>query len=106
MDLFRSNPFRGFQMARGICEHRWTDKDDIVALYLSRFRNDLLPMEQIVERLGMSLGAMNGRIGNHRSLAGNANWDHASKRTRMIYALHCQKPQAELRQLALTALQS
>ncbi len=84
--------------------HRWTDKHEIVALYLSLFRNDLLPRGRIVERLGMSLGAMSGRIGNHRSLAGQGKWDKTSNRTRRIYAEHCQKPQAQLRELALAAL--
>ena len=69
-------------MERRANRHRWTEKDDIVALYFYKF-GDLGRTSSLAivgEGRGMGAGSLRMRVANFRAIAGGGRLDHAALR--------------------------
>ncbi len=92
-------------MKSGI-RHNWTEEDDIVALYLYRFKEIGFPftLDVVADKLGMTAASLNMRVGNFKAIAGEGGLSHPAKQSREIYQKFGKVPKAELRSLVLEIL--
>ncbi|HKG60822.1 MAG TPA: hypothetical protein VKB05_13765 [Pyrinomonadaceae bacterium] len=89
-------------MERRANRHRWTEKDDIVALYFYKF-GDLGRTSSLAivgEGRGMGAGSLRMRVANFRAIAGGGRLDHAALQSRAIYRRYANLSESELRKLA------
>ena len=86
--------------------HRWTEGDDLVALYMSRYGAARLPMMQaaIASRLGMSEASLIMRQRNFGYLDNGVGLSHVAAQTRRIHRQYRNATEAELRPLVLRVL--
>lgn len=93
-------------MARS--RHRWTEGDDLVALYASRHDYRFLPLglAGIAKLLGMPEGSMIMRKSNFRHLDGRDGLDHAAEQSREIHRRFGKLTESEMRPLVLRVLQA
>jgi hypothetical protein len=91
---------------RGEDEHRWTEEDDIVALFLYKFGDSDLPdtQDKIGGFLGMGPGSLLMRIANFRSIDGQAGLKYPARQSRLIYERYNHLPQGRLHALILGVL--
>ncbi len=91
-----------------IKKHRWTEGDDLVALYLYRHGEKGLPMKlaSLANVLGMSKDSMKMRKGNFVALDRGGGLSNAAKQTKTIYERHRQTLEDELRRLVQTHVSS
>jgi hypothetical protein len=71
----------------GTARHRWTEDDDVVALYLSRHGTHHLPLMEagIAKRLGMSVASLAKRQANFAHLDGRHGLAHVAKLSRRVH---------------------
>jgi hypothetical protein len=86
--------------------HKWTKNDDIVVLYLYRFKDLGFPFtrDKVAEKLGMSVASLNMRIGNFKAITGEGGLTHPAKQSNEIYKKFNGMPKTELRSLVLEIL--
>lgn len=86
--------------------HRWTECDDIVALYLYRFGPDHLDVsvEEAAATLGISPSSMKMRMMNFQNLADNGGLPHVAQLSQRIFEKNASTPEYELRLLAQNCL--
>ena len=79
--------------------HKWTEEDDIVALYLFRFGDDSLslPLDDIGAMLGMGAGSLLMRIGNFRAIDGGGGLSNYARQSKEIFEKHKATPKGDLR---------
>ena len=82
--------------------HRWTEQDDIVALYFYKFGDLSLTssLSRVGERRGMGAGSLRMRVGNFRAIAGGGYLDHAARQSQEVYRRYGNLSEPELRLLA------
>jgi hypothetical protein len=87
--------------------HRWTEKDDIVTLYLFKYGEEDLPfsMESISKKLGISIGSLRMRIANFKAINGQRCLEHFGKISERVYRKHYKTSKDELKSLVLEILQ-
>lgn len=83
--------------------HRWSEGDDVVALYLQRYGDARLPytLAEVAHRLGMSEASLRMRGRNFVSLEGGNALGNFAKQSRRVYDAHRECGEPELRVLAL-----
>jgi len=88
--------------------HRWTDGDDLVALYLSRHGNHFLRIMQpgVATLLGMPEGSLVMRQSNFAYLDGRNGLDHAAKQSREVHRRYGAMTEVELRPLVCKVLRA
>jgi hypothetical protein len=89
-------------MERSTNRHRWTEQDDIVALYFCKF-GDLgrtSSLAVVGERRGMGAGSLRMRVGNFQAIAGGGRLDHAASQSRTVFQRYGNLSEPELRKLA------
>src|SRR5262249_38721861 len=88
--------------------HRWTERDDIVALYLYKHGTGhiQLSLDQVATKLGMTTASMKMRIQNFRSLDREGGLANAARLSRSVYARFGQLPESQLRAKMVAALDS
>jgi hypothetical protein len=88
--------------------HRWTEDDDIVALYLSRHGARFLPMmeAEIAKVLGMPEGSLGMRRQNFHYLDGRPGLKNAAELSRQVHGCYGKMTEPELRSLVLKVLGS
>jgi hypothetical protein len=93
-------------MSKTGLRHRWTETDDIVALYLHRFGLDRLDAtrESIATHLGMTPAALNMRVANFRALANEGGLGNFADQSRRVHDRHHATPEPDLRRLVVRAL--
>jgi hypothetical protein len=86
--------------------HRWTENDDLVALYLSRHGTRFLPLMEagIAKLLGMPEASMAMRQGNFAYLDGRGGLAHVAKQSRRIHQQYEKAMESALRRLVLRVL--
>jgi hypothetical protein len=86
--------------------HRWTEGDDLVALYLSRHGYRFLPLMQagVAKLLGMPEGSLVMRQSNFAYLDGRDGLDHAAEQSREVRQRYGKMTEPELRPLVLKVL--
>jgi hypothetical protein len=89
-------------------QHRWTEGDDIVALYLSRHGCRFLPLMEagIAKLLGMPQSSLTMRQGNFGYLDGRRGLAHVAEQSREIHQRYGKMTEPELRPLALKVLEA
>ncbi len=87
-------------------QHKWTEPDDIVAFYLSRYGPSALArsVAAAAEKLGIESGTLQMRIGNFKFLDGNGRLNHPAKQSRRVYDEYKDIPEKELRAIAARIL--
>ena len=68
--------------------HRWTEQDDIIALYFYKFGELGLTssVATVGERLGMGAGSLRMRVGNFRAIAGGGRLDHTASQSKEFHS--------------------
>jgi hypothetical protein len=79
--------------------HRWSESDDMVAMYLQRHGAERLPYTptEIAERLGMGAASLNMRIGNFKALAGDGGLQNWAQQSERVFRRNRDLNEAELR---------
>ena len=96
----------GVQASADVPRHRWTEGDDLVALYLYRFGEGRVgTIRALGERLGMGEGSMRMRVGNFRALAGQGGLGNAARQSEEVWERCGDVPETELRRLVLAYLE-
>jgi len=82
--------------------YRWSDSDDLAALYLYKFRDDHLPYKRkgIAGSRNLPIGSLNIRIENFRFLGGQGGLAHFSSQSKKIFDQYHNLTEPELRRLA------
>ncbi|MBU3101696.1 MULTISPECIES: hypothetical protein [Clostridium] len=72
-------------------KHKWTENDDIAGLYLYLYKENMLDkkIENISDKLGMSLSSLKMKISNFKSIAKGKGLDHASAQSVEVYKNYC-----------------
>jgi len=83
--------------------HKWTEEDDIVTLYLYKFGHKDLPhsVEYIGRKLGMGAGSLKMRIANFKAIDGKGGLEHYGKTSLKIFERYKQTSKDELKSLVL-----
>ena len=86
--------------------HEWTEKDDIVTLYLYRFGDKGIPftLEGIGDKLGMGFNSLKMRIANFKAIDGKGGLEHYGKQSLRIYERYKKTPEGELKYMVLKIL--
>jgi hypothetical protein len=86
--------------------HKWTEGDDLVALYLWRHGTRFLPLMEggIAKLLGMPEGSLARGRANFAHLDGKGGLDHVAKQSRRIHQRHKRATEVELRPLVLQVI--
>lgn len=86
--------------------HRWSEGDDLVALFVFRFGTAGLPysVEKIAKRRGIDVGSFRMRVANFKAAAGQGGLSNYSKQTEQIYRRFGRMPIDELRPIAFPEL--
>lgn len=89
-------------------QHRWTEPDDIVALYLSRHGTRFLIMMEggIAKRLGMPEGSLGMRQQNFHHLDGRPGLKNAAELSRRVHKRYGKMTELEMRPLVLKLLEA
>ena len=61
--------------------HKWIEKDDIITLYIHKYGFDNIPYSKndIAEKIGVTVGSLNYRIGNFKAIEGKGKANHFAK---------------------------
>lgn len=83
-------------------KHIWTEKDDLMILFVHKFgiENSPLTKQQIADRICVSLGSVNYRIGNFKALDGVGKATHFAKLSQEVHDKYSDFTKAELKKLA------
>ncbi|HEV2964409.1 MAG TPA: hypothetical protein VG649_21455 [Candidatus Angelobacter sp.] len=67
-------------------QHRWTERDDLVAVYIYKHgaANLGMSVEEIAQKLGMSTASMKMRVQNVKSADVGAGLNHIAEQTRSV----------------------
>ena len=87
--------------------HKWTEEDDIVTLYLYKYGDGEIPftLEDIGRNLGMSTGSLRMRIANFKAIDGKGGLKHFGRQSLEIYRKHYETPKDKLKSLVVEILQ-
>lgn len=88
--------------------HRWSEEDDLAALYVFRFGTTGLPysIETIAKRRGIEPGSFKMRVGNFRAIAGQGGLSNYARQSADVFQRHGRRAISELRALAFPELAS
>ena len=76
--------------------HKWTEGDDLVALYVASHGNDRIgTLKSLGERLGMGEASLRMRVGNFKSLAGQGGLTNAARQSIDVWEQHGRLPERE-----------
>lgn len=86
--------------------HRWTEDDDLAALYVFRFGTTGLPysLETVAKRRGIDPASFKMRIGNFRAIVGQGGLTNYARQSENVYRAHGRRSMDELRALAFPEL--
>jgi hypothetical protein len=86
--------------------HRWSEEDDLAALYVFRFGTDRLPYspDTIAKRRGIEPGSFRMRVGNFKAIAGEGGLRNFARQSLQIYRRYGHVAEPELRALAFPEL--
>lgn len=90
--------------------HRWTESDDLAALYVSKFGVEHLhystddPIEEIAKSKEIKPGSFRMRIQNFRALDGKKGLENYAKQSKDIFERYRNLSEPELRRLAFPEL--
>ena len=87
--------------------HKWTEEDDIVTLYLYKYGEEEIPytLEDISRNLGMSTNSLGMRIANFKAIDGKGGFAHYGKQSLEVYRKYYEAPKDELKSLVVKILQ-
>src|SRR5437764_12204927 len=87
-------------------QHRWTERDDLVAVYIYKYGTANLEMslEETAQKLGMSAASMKMRIQNIKSADVGCGLTHIAKQTRSVLSRFDGWSEAKLRATVRTHL--
>ena len=82
--------------------HTWTKEDDLMILFVHKFgiESSPLTMEQIADKIGVSLGSVRWRIGNFKAIDGIGNAAHFARLSQETHKKYFRFNMAELKQKA------
>lgn len=82
--------------------HSWIEKDDIMTLYIYKFGLQNIPFskQDIANKIGVSVGSLNFRIGNFKAIEGIGKATHFSKLSLKVYNTYSHYNEEELRKIA------
>jgi hypothetical protein len=91
--------------------HKWSEDDDVIALYLYRMHRDGAPPleleeKEIAEVLDMTRASLVMRRGNFGFLDGKAGLSHPAEQSRLVYDRYKDATNAELRSIAVQLLET
>ncbi|MEX1232306.1 MAG: hypothetical protein WEB58_18825 [Planctomycetaceae bacterium] len=82
--------------------HRWSEEDDIVALYFYKF--GMLDRSPSIDAVGQSRGmgtdSLRMRVENFRAIDAGGSLDHAAQQSRAVFQNYAHLSEPELRILA------
>lgn len=83
-------------------KHSWIEKDDILVLYIYKFGFETIPFNKqyLANRIGVSLGSLNYRIGNFKAIEGRGKATHFSKLSLKVYNTYSHYNEEALRKIA------
>jgi hypothetical protein len=84
--------------------HTWILKDDLMILYVYKFGFDRCPLtrQEMADRIGVSLGSLNYRIGNFNAIDGIGNATHFAKLSQMVHERYSTLSEEKLKKLAFS----
>lgn len=87
--------------------HKWTEEDDIVTLYLYKYGDGEIPftLEDIGRNLGMGAGSLRMRIANFKAIDGKGGLEHFGRQSLEIYRKYYETPEDKLKSLVVKILQ-
>lgn len=87
--------------------HKWTEEDDIVTLYLYKYGDGEIPftLEDIGRNLGMGASSLWMRIANFKAIDGKGGLKNFGKQSLEIYRKHYETPKDKLKSLVVKILQ-
>src|SRR5438552_417538 len=87
-------------------KHRWTECDDLAALYLHKHGTSHigLSLEDLARKLGIGTGSMKMRIKNFQSADGGRGLPNAAKQSRSVLARFGRLPEPQLRAKVIECL--
>ena len=82
--------------------HTWTKQDDLMLLFVYRFgiENSPLTIQEIANKIGVSIGSVRWRIGNFKSIDGIGKATHYAKLSLEVHNKYSNLNEVELKQLA------
>jgi hypothetical protein len=86
--------------------HRWTEADDLAALYVFRVGTTGVPysLDTIAQRRGIEPNSFKMRVGNFKALAGQGGLANYSRQSVQVFERHNRRTMEELRALAFPEL--
>lgn len=86
--------------------HRWSEGDELVALYLQRHECARLPytVSEIARRMGVEDGTLRMRIGNFKALDGPGGLRNWAKQSERVYLENRYLDEPRLRERVLAYL--
>ena len=86
-------------------KHIWTEKDDLMILFVHKFgiEGGSLTKQQIADKIGVSVGSVNYRIGNFKAINGVGKATHFAKLSQEVHEKYANFTKAELKKLAFSA---
>lgn len=88
-------------LEKPMAKHRWTEADDIAALYVYRFGTDRLGMSMadLARSRDITTGSFNMRMRNLGAIQGDGNLTHVAQQSRRIFDLYSDAMEEQLRRL-------
>lgn len=85
-------------------KHIWTEKDDLMILFIYKFgiENSPLNKQQIADKIGVSLGSVNYRIGNFKAIDGVGEATHFAKLSMEVHKKYSGFTKTKLQELAFS----
>jgi hypothetical protein len=94
-------------MKKASTNHRWSEADDVAALYVYRFGYQGLARSRsaVAQALGLGPDSFGKRIRNIKYLDSGSGLSNYAKQTKRIYEQHNATREPELRAIVLAAIQ-
>ena len=88
--------------------YRWSEEDELMALYLSRFGDGELPIsaQELANQIGMGWSSMERKIANFRQLDGHEGADRPSRQAEIVFERCKALTEAELESMGRAAIQA
>lgn len=86
--------------------HRWSEQDDLCALYVYLFGTAGLPysVETIARRRGIDPGSFKMRVGNFKAIAGAGGLANFARQSQDVFRAYGRKSQEQLKEIAFPEL--
>ena len=87
-------------------KHTWTKQDDLMILFVHKFglKNSPLTKQEIANKIGVSLGSVNYRLGNFKAIDGIGKITHFAKLSLEVHQKYSNLSEQGLKQLAFVKL--